>query len=258
MGAWGPGIFSDDTACDVRSDYRALLEDGVPDDEATQRIIESYSAGDNDEQPILWLALAATQSSLGRLDDAVKSRALQIIDSGAGLASWEQAGSKELNRRRRALAALRDQLAGPQPPRKALRRPWRHETDLRAGDVLAYTLSSGDIALLRVHRIDEQRVGAAPIMSWLDWSGASLPATSTLARLTGRALSGPGPQGSLETFRVALYRKKDPDWSDAGFSRVAHLPATSQDASTDAITYVSWAQLADYLDDRGNPKVKAT
>jgi hypothetical protein len=253
VSAWGSGIFSDDTACDVRSDYRALLEDGVPDDEAAQRIIESCSTLDNDEQAVMWLALAATQSSLGRLDDAVKRRALQVIDSGAGLQPWEQAGAKELNRRRQALATLRDQLAGPQPPRKVLRRPWRHETDLRVGDVLSYALPSGDVALLRVHRVDDQRVGAAPILSWLDWSGTSLPEASALARLTGRPLSGPGPQGSLETFRVALYRKKDPDWSDVGFSLVAHVPDTPQDASADAVTYVSWAQLADYLDERGAP-----
>jgi hypothetical protein len=32
VGTWGPGIFSDDTAADVRGDYRELVEDGVPDD----------------------------------------------------------------------------------------------------------------------------------------------------------------------------------------------------------------------------------
>lgn len=30
MGAWGPAIFSDHLACDIRGDYRQLLEDGFP------------------------------------------------------------------------------------------------------------------------------------------------------------------------------------------------------------------------------------
>jgi hypothetical protein len=68
MGAWGPGIFSDDTAADIRGDYRELLEDQVPDSEAMRRVIEAYRHLDADEEHILWLALAAAQFQLGRLD----------------------------------------------------------------------------------------------------------------------------------------------------------------------------------------------
>lgn len=49
MGAWGPAIFSDDTACDIRGDYRELLEDGVDDREATQRVIDAYQHLGDDE-----------------------------------------------------------------------------------------------------------------------------------------------------------------------------------------------------------------
>jgi hypothetical protein len=250
VGAWGPGIFSDDTASDIRGDYRELLEDQVPDDEATQRIIESYRELDEDEKHVLWLALAATQSGLGRLDDEVKARALAVIDDGVGLQLWEEAGPKELQKRRAALSKLRAQLVGPQPARKTLRRPWRHVTDLQAGDVLAFASSSGEMALLRVHRIDDHRVGAAPIASWLDWRGTSLPDGAALARLEARPMSGPGPLGHrrLETFRVSRHRKKDPDWMDVGFSVVARLPLTAQDAETPPWTYLSWTQLTAHIE----------
>ncbi len=66
MGAWGPGIFSDDTALDIKGDYRELLEDQVPEEEAMRRVIAEY-AHLNDEEHVLWLALAAAQSQLGRL-----------------------------------------------------------------------------------------------------------------------------------------------------------------------------------------------
>lgn len=72
MGAWGPAIFSDDTACDIRSDYRELLEDGVDDAEATRRVIAEYQHLGGDESHVLWLALAAAQSALGRLDDSAE------------------------------------------------------------------------------------------------------------------------------------------------------------------------------------------
>lgn len=250
MSAWGPGIFSDDTASDIRGDYRELLEDQVPDDEATRRVIDSYRDLDEDEQHVLWLALAATQSSLGRLDEDVKARALHVIDAGVGLQLWEEAGPKELSKRKAALAKLRNQLVSSQPARKTVRRPWRHVTDLVAGDVLALRSTSGDMALLRVHRVDDHRVGAAPIVSWLDWRGTSPPDARTLSRLAARPMSGPGPLGHrrLETFRVARHRKKDPDWSDVGFSLVARVPVSSADSDAQAWTYLGWAQLVEHIE----------
>jgi hypothetical protein len=250
MGAWGPGVFSDDTASDIRADYRELLEDQVPDEEATRRIIESYRELDKDEQHVLWLALAATQSGLGRLEDEVKARALAVIDNGVGLQLWEEAGPKELQKRQAALSKLRDQLIGPQPARKTLRRPWRHVTDLQAGDVIAFTSASGELALLRVHRIDDDRDGAVPIASWLDWRGTTLPDGPDLARLEARPMSDPGPLdvGRLETFCVWRPRKKDPDWIDVGFSLVARVPLTAQDADARPSTYLSWTTLAEHLE----------
>jgi hypothetical protein len=67
MGAWGPAIFSDDTACDVREDYKDCLGDGLTPSEATDRILLEWkeSLEDFDEQSVVWLALAATQWKLG-------------------------------------------------------------------------------------------------------------------------------------------------------------------------------------------------
>lgn len=42
MGTWGPGLYSDDTACDVRDDYKDILGDGIPEPEATNRLIEQW------------------------------------------------------------------------------------------------------------------------------------------------------------------------------------------------------------------------
>jgi len=253
VSAWGPGIFSDDTAADIRGDYRELLEDQVPDDEAANRVIESYNGLDDDEKHVLWLALAAAQSSLGRLSEIVKAHALHVIDDGVGLELWEDAGAKELQKRKAALAKLRGQLVGPQPARKIVRRPWRHETELRPGDVMALQTSRGELALLRVLRVDDHRVGAAPIVSWLDWRGVVLPAGQEIEGLVARPMSGPGPVGRLETFRVARHRKKDPDWSDVGFTLAARVAPRPEDASAQAWTYLGWSALATYIERQLEP-----
>src|SRR4029453_3139381 len=62
MGAWGPGIFSSDTACDVRMAYRLALEDGLDDQAAQQQILDEFAEILNDDTwhdgPLVWLALA--------------------------------------------------------------------------------------------------------------------------------------------------------------------------------------------------------
>lgn len=245
MGAWGPAIFSDDTAADIRGEYRELLEDQIPGEEATARIVEEYQHLDEDEAHVLWLALAAAQAQVGRLEDHVKAAALDVIDSGRGLELWEEAGPKELAKRKAALAKLRAQLTGPQVPRKTLRRPWRHVTDLRPGDVLAYRAASGDLALFRVANIDDQRVGAAPVLEWLDWHGNSMPSDRKLRRLR----VGVGPSSALggpprpRTTRVSRHRRKDEDWPDAGFKLVATIPSRPGDEQTTAWTYLQWRAL---------------
>jgi hypothetical protein len=246
MGAWGPAIFSDDTACDIRDDFRELIEDQVPDEEATQRTIDANSHLGDDEDHVLWLALAAVQSQLGRLDEAVKTRALEVIDSGVGLELWEEAGTRELKKRKEALAKLRDKLTGPQVERKSVRRAWRDVTALKAGDVLSYRVGES-LFLLRVLRIDDDRIGAAPIIAWLDWVGSRVPSERKLRRLKTRTRSDYGPTRA-ETFRVARHRKKDPDWTSLGFALVAHLPPRPQDASEQPWSYTAWTGLTAILE----------
>lgn len=63
MGTWGPAIFSNDTAPDVREDFRDLVATGATPAQATEQILAEYGVGmpgdpDNND---LWLGLAATQ-----------------------------------------------------------------------------------------------------------------------------------------------------------------------------------------------------
>jgi hypothetical protein len=248
MGAWGPGIFSNDTAADVRSEYRELLEDHVPDEEATQRVIASNGVLAPEEEHELWLALAAAQHEVGRLDDEVRRKALDVIDGEQGLDLWAAAGSDALRKRRQALAKLRDQLTGPQPAPKKLRRPWRHETDLVPGVVLSYTASNGKIALLRVLRIDVDRVGAAPILERLDWDGTRIPSSRKQRRLNPRTRATEYLPPRLERYRVARFRKKDPDYRDCGFDVVATLEPRPEDQDVQPTVYNYWGSLRTALE----------
>lgn len=250
MGAWGPAIFADDTACDVRDGYRALLAEQVPDDEATRRVIDRFDRVDPVEAHVPWLALAAAQHQVGRLDDDVKQRALAVIDSGDGLKLWAQAGPRELEKRKAALATLRDQLTGPQPPRKTVPRPWRHATDLEPGMVLAHTSASGPPALFRVIRVDATRHAASPVLERLDWHGRKVPSKWQLRRLKPRPMRQdvlPGHTSPAERYLVSRFHQTDPDWADVGFAVVGSTPVSTSGDAVEVLGFTQWRGLATSL-----------
>jgi hypothetical protein len=248
MGAWGPAIFSDDTACDIRTEYRELLEDEVPDDVAMQRVIERYEHLDPDEEHVLWLALAAVQSQVGRLDDAVKARALAVIESGQGLDLWRESGPSELSKRNAALAKLQEKLTGPQPARKRIRRPWRYETDLEPGDVLRFVSDGGRVHRLRVARVDDNRTSASPVLEWVNWTDESDRSTWRPVRPDGSVPFGLVPFAE-SVLHVSRHRKKDPDWSDLGFTLETRLLGLPRDDQQQANSYIQWKYLARAIQD---------
>jgi hypothetical protein len=42
MGSWGPGIFSDDVASDVRDDWREAIAEGLSPEDATDRLVGNH------------------------------------------------------------------------------------------------------------------------------------------------------------------------------------------------------------------------
>src|SRR5919106_1722965 len=90
MGTWGPGIFSDDLALDVRDVWRDALMDGLDDTTATERVLDQFreSFDDPEEAVVAWIALAAAQHQTGRLQPLVRDHALAVLDAGGDLAAW--------------------------------------------------------------------------------------------------------------------------------------------------------------------------
>jgi hypothetical protein len=255
MGVWGPALFSDDLACDVRGDYRALIEDGVEDDDATLRILNSYADAldDPDDGPAIWLALAVTQSQIGRLDPAVAERALAIISAGLGMSRWRAQGAKAEAQRRAAVAKAREQITGPQPIRRTLRPPWRHVTSLQPADVLSYRTRAGRYLLLRVARIETNRFSVAPILVLLDYARATLPKPAKIDNIPDRA-EPPRSYAALHQpwgiirFKVCVRTRSDHDYAEAGFTKAGTIGPRTTDAAVVAGMSTWWSQLGSDLD----------
>ena len=118
MGTSGTGVFDDDLAADVRDAYLAMLADGRSDSDTLTSILRSYqeSVKDDDEGPVFWFALAATQWKFGRLHSRVKAKALAIINRGGDVHRWSN--TRDVNRRLKVLAELKAKLQSEQPRRR--------------------------------------------------------------------------------------------------------------------------------------------
>lgn len=183
MGTWGPAIFSDDLACDVRDEWRGLIGEGVSPEEATARIVAGYSASfsDPDERGVVVLALALAQWKTGRLAESVRGAALEVIDSGADLARW--APGPQRNARERALAKARAELLSPQPPAKKIAKRRLSHTPFVPGDVVRYEHDSGMRFLFWVEQNTHDQGGSYSVAEVLDFVGRDVPDLADAVRL---------------------------------------------------------------------------
>ena len=246
MGVWGTSLFSDDVACDVRDHYRELLEDGVEDSAATQQTVEQFRAYLDEPEGIALLALAVTQSTLGRLDPDIRDRALAVIDRGADLEVWEHENPKQLAKRRGTLEKARAQLLGPQPRRRRVRAPKRISSGLAAGDVLALSLP-GRSVLLRVVRVRAHRLGETPILEELDFDGTEVPPPEVLERLDPKVADPIALMHVLsQDTRIFAFVMQRVDWQDAGFQKVATISTRNGDEQAALPSSgISWTALAE-------------
>jgi sirohydrochlorin ferrochelatase len=113
MGAWGTGPFDDDVASDVRSTFENELEGGASVAYATTVVLREWSEAMDDEEdgPIVWLALASLQLGHGALQKRVRDEALAVIDGGQNQRRWDEETTPEDAAARRAvLEELRTRL----------------------------------------------------------------------------------------------------------------------------------------------------
>jgi hypothetical protein len=223
MGAWGTGIFANDTAADVRARFREKLDDGMSPTAARRALLQGFkpALADSDDGPVIWLALAATQLECHCLEELVRTKALAIIDAGGDLERWRASGKPSLVRgRQAALARLRTKLAQPRPKAKTPARPRprakgkrfvESKANFPLGEVFAYRLGSGDYVLL--HLVDysgNSKFGFQPIFALLDWRGADLPAADEVRaiRLKTGDDSGRGPDWP---WMIEVCRKREED-----------------------------------------------
>ena len=147
MGAWSVSITGNDTAQDLLSEYQAAffyydVETALSKIDAHVRD-EGINEFDEEEWCNYYYSLAMFMWKKGILTDSVRAKAIEMIDSGFGLELWADSGNKVLEKRKKALANLKEKLLSPQCERKIHINLYLSPI-FDIGDVVAFQLKTAD------------------------------------------------------------------------------------------------------------------
>lgn len=143
MSTWGPKLYQDDIAEEIRTYYIDQLHRGKTGEEVTKELIlqRKEVISDVDDAPVFWLALADTQWDLGRLEKHVKEKALYYIRDGSDLRRWKIENPECYSKRAEILFHLEQKLLSQQPEAKKISQYKLYQCSWKIGDVYAYQLA---------------------------------------------------------------------------------------------------------------------
>ncbi|MFV5170073.1 hypothetical protein [Bacillus cereus] len=180
----GVGIFEDDLSEDIKFDFQNLVGDGYSLEETTSILVRKYIPYlRKHEENIFWLALAAIQWEMGRLEPLVKEKAINIIDNKSDLKRWWR--EPELKKKReQVLKKLKEKLLSPTPEPKKIKKKTILKTEFEIGDVITYQLLSGSYIILKVVDVSHYSGGNSyPVFMLCDWNGISIPSVEEISSM---------------------------------------------------------------------------
>jgi hypothetical protein len=184
MGTWGFSVTADDTVADIISFVTDELKAGEPIEIATAKAMVEFAElkNDDDEEPLLWLAIAHLQWKYGKVDPQILEHVRHDIASERGLERWRDEPQLFL-KRKAALAKflVKIEASNPKlskPPKVVIRK-----APFAKGDCLAVLLPDGryTAALVLDENNSNPECGVNLIAS-LDFLDALPPETDVFKR----------------------------------------------------------------------------
>src|ERR1700761_1543344 len=117
MGAWGPGLYSNDFAMDLRATLKALARLPYDGDRLVDLASETAPSeavdATHEDHATFWLVVADQFDKRGLVSSVARQRAIEILDSGADERMLRELGMSAAHLRKRSgsMADLRRRLA---------------------------------------------------------------------------------------------------------------------------------------------------
>ena len=148
MGAWGPGISSNDTFADVYGEFFDSFNRGGIVTAISARLIEANkdTINDPDDSNNFWFALAKAQWDCKELDPKLLEQITRIIDSGTDIEVWRRldANEKTLSKRKVALEKFLVTLRSERPKAKQRKKKKIPQPPFEKGDCLTFRFKNGN------------------------------------------------------------------------------------------------------------------
>lgn len=138
-GTWDTSLYGGDLPLDIKDEYYEQLYEGHTPEEAAALVWKELQLGEED-LPVFRLILADIQWKLGQITEDTLRNALEVLDSGAAMAEWEEFDESDRRSRQRVLDRLRKKLESPQGPLKTVKRPKPKKFKYKVGDVISVRL----------------------------------------------------------------------------------------------------------------------
>ena len=177
MGAWGAGILQDDTVADIVGFMKDRLKAGASLAAASAAAKSRFQdiEFDEDQAPLLWLALAEVQWKYGTVDPSVLARVRTDVETGAGLERWRD-DAKLPAARKTALAKFAAKVATANPKPSAPPRTTVRKAPYEAGDCLSVQLPDGRFTAALVLRTNDSNPECGMnLVAGLDYLEATPP-----------------------------------------------------------------------------------
>jgi hypothetical protein len=149
MGAWGPGLYQDDKAMDLKDSISLLSKMPADGDRLLEILKQNYHGGvqlSDNGGPTFWLVLADQFERKGIASKKVFDMALEAIDSGADLRDMRDRDmdEKDVAKRAKALEELGARLGKPRKLRKVPAKTKAPAFVVDVGEVYAFPTMRGD------------------------------------------------------------------------------------------------------------------
>ena len=148
MGAWDVSITGNDTARDLIDEYTCVFYYYKDDTETALKKLDEYFfkefGEDPDEEEVCgyYYSLADFMWKKGILTEGLKTKVLDMIDSGFGLELWAESGDKVLRDRKKALEKFREKITSPMGAVKRIKPDYNLTDIFTDGDLIAIQLQT--------------------------------------------------------------------------------------------------------------------
>lgn len=147
MGAWGTGLSSNDTFCDVYEEFFSMFNEGKEVDEITSKLMEIFyeTIRCEEDHTNFWFALAKAQWECKSLSPVIFEKVKSLIEDEEDIRIWKGLGAdeKDIKARKKVLCKFLNTISKEKENPKKRKKIRFKSAIFQKGDCIAFRFENG-------------------------------------------------------------------------------------------------------------------